>query len=108
MSLLGRGSAQWADPKLWSSGSVTQFGIFLRSICNTYLPALLLGKSGGGLADAVGIDGAVGGAVERPVDVVDVHQRVELLGLLGAQHVRLDPEELAESVQPLVLVQPLL
>ena len=41
-------------------------------------------------AVAVGVDGAVPRGVERRVDVLHVHQRVQLLRLLRTQHVGLD------------------
>ena len=54
------------------------------------------------------VNGAVLGRVERAVDVVHVHERVELLGVLGPQHVAVHPHHLADGVQPLVLLEPLL
>ena len=40
-----------------------------------------LGRSGESFAHPCGVDGAVRGAVQRAVDVVNVHQRVQLLRL---------------------------
>jgi hypothetical protein len=48
------------------------------------------------------------GAVKGPVNIGHVHERVELLGLLARQHEGLDAEDLANGVQPLILLQPLL
>ena len=59
-------------------------------------------------AQAVRVDGPVQGGVESPVDVGDVHQRVESLGLLRAQDETLDPHDLSDGVESLVLLQSLL
>ena len=37
-------------------------------------------------------DGTVGGRVQRPVDILDVHQRIQLPSLVRTQDVRLDAE----------------
>ena len=64
-------------------------------------PALLRSRVGRasrqGRAEAVRVDVAVLRAVEAGVEVVGVEQRVNLLRLLGGQHVALDAERSASG-----------
>ncbi len=48
------------------------------------------------------------GAVKGPVNIGHVHERVELLGLLAGKNEGLNAEDLANGVQPLILLQPFL
>ena len=61
-----------------------------------YLGALVGGGACEGRAVAGGVDGAVGRTVQSAVDVRYVHERVQLLRLLRAQHVRLRVERTPE------------
>ena len=54
------------------------------------------------------VDGPVQRGVESPVDIRDVHQRVESPGLLRAQNEALDPHDLPDGVESLVLLKSLL
>mmetsp|Transcript_23308 Transcript_23308/g.66320 ORF Transcript_23308/g.66320 Transcript_23308/m.66320 type:complete len:291 (-) Transcript_23308:281-1153(-) len=58
--------------------------------------------------DAGGVYGPVGGGVHGAVDVVDVQDRIQLLGLRRGQHPAVHTIIVPEGPEPLVFIQPLL